>query len=245
MSMDLRRRARPGRKTGDIPPDRTETRSEARPKLEVDAVRPYRNPKPETRSVLRRLTPFGVGHRPNRRTNQKPPQADSIAGARLLKFRHANRQSACRPASQPALLGLVGVSNKQTAVTGKFRRIKPEFAFAGSMTRGPVSRHATTSRLAEPVFGRRQVGAVSSETFDWPAGSGNTQAIARHHFTPGDVYPRRTTATGSARQRDIDNNTFVLTFSCSVDNSTAHIAYGDRLEYSCSNDDDACSSVDA
>ena len=30
----------------------------------------------------------------------------------------------------------------------------------------------------------------------------------------------------------------------SGDNSTAHIAYGDRLEYSCSDDDDAWSSVD-
>ena len=66
MSMDLRRWARPGRKTGDIPPDRTETRPkpegrspmarspEVRPKPEVNTVWPYGNPKPETRPVLRR-----------------------------------------------------------------------------------------------------------------------------------------------------------------------------------------------
>ena len=44
------------------------------------------------------------------------------------------------------------------------------------MTRGHVSQHATTSRLAEPVFGRRRIGAVSSDTFDWPFGPRNTQA---------------------------------------------------------------------
>ena len=41
-------------------------------------------------------------------TNQKPPQADFVAGARF--FRHANRQSVYRPAYQLALLELVGVS---------------------------------------------------------------------------------------------------------------------------------------
>ena len=65
--------------------------------------------------------------------------------------------------------------------------------------------------------------------------------IAGHHFTPGDVYPQRTPAeaAGSARQRDIDNSNFFLPLGCLGDNSTAHIAYGDRLEYSCLDDDDA------
>ena len=60
-----------------------------------------------------------------------------------------------------------------------------EFAFAGSTTQGPVSRHATNSRLEEPVFGRR-IGAVSTETVDWPVSSGNIQAIPGHDFlSPG------------------------------------------------------------
>ena len=44
--------------------------------------------------------------------------------------------------------------------------LKPEFAFAGSTTRGPVSRPATHSRLEEPVFGRR-IDAVSTEINGW------------------------------------------------------------------------------
>ena len=202
-------------------------------------------------SESQRLTPFGAGHRPNQRTNQKRPQADSVSGARL--FRHANRQSVWPPASRLVLLDLVGVSRYLGTVAEKNRlqlreylgALNPGFAFAGFLTRGPVSRHATTSRLAEPVFGRRQVGAMSSETFDCPAGPGNTQVIAGHHFTPGDVYPQRTPAeaAGSARQRDIDNSNFFLPLGCLGDNSTAHIAYGDRLEYSCLDDDDAWSSV--
>ena len=39
-------------------------------------------------------------------------------------------------------------------------------------------------------------------------------------------------------------NKYVLPFSCSGDTSTAHIASGHRLEYSCSDYDDAWSSVD-
>ena len=89
---------------------------------------------------------------------------------------------------------------------------------------------------------------MSSETFDWPLGPGKTQAIDAHHFTQGDVCPRRTpaAAAGSARQSDTDANNFLLPFSCSGDNNTTHnhIVYGDRLEYSCSDDDDAWSSVD-
>ena len=89
---------------------------------------------------------------------------------------------------------------------------------------------------------------MSSEKFDWPFGPGNTQAIDGHHFTQGDVYPHRTpaAAAGSVRQSDTDNNMFVLPFSCSGDSNTTHnhIVYGDRLEYSCSDDDDAWSSVD-
>ena len=45
-------------------------------------------------------------------------------------------------------------------------------------------------------------------TFDWPFGPGKTLAIDGHHFTQGEVYPRRTPAAtaGSARQSDTDNN---------------------------------------
>ena len=89
---------------------------------------------------------------------------------------------------------------------------------------------------------------MSSETFDWPFGPGKTQAIDGHHFTQGEVYPRRTpaAAAGFARQSATDNNNLLLPFSCSGDNSTTHnhIVYGDRLEYSFSDDDGAWSSVD-
>ncbi|KAK2138491.1 hypothetical protein NP493_7646g00001 [Ridgeia piscesae] len=124
--------------------------------------------------------------------------------------------------------------------------LNPEFTFACSTTRGHVSRHATTSPLAKPVFDRRRIGAESSETFDWPFGPGKIQAIDGHHFTQCEVYPRRTpaAAAGSARQSDTDNNNLFLPFSCSGDNNTTHIAYGDRLEYSYSDDDDTWSSVD-
>ena len=71
-----------------------------------------------------------------------------------------------------------------------------------------------------------------------PAGPGNTQAIAGHHFTPGY------TPAGSAQQNDINNNNLFLPLSCSGDNSTTHIAYGEWLEYSCSDDDDGWSTVD-
>ncbi|KAK2155672.1 hypothetical protein NP493_2049g00006 [Ridgeia piscesae] len=59
MSMDICQRARLGRKTSDIPQDRTEMRSEGRspevrPKPEVNTISPYRNPKSEIRPVLRR-----------------------------------------------------------------------------------------------------------------------------------------------------------------------------------------------
>ena len=93
------------------------------------------------------------------------------------------------------------------------------FAFTGSTTRGPVSRHATTT-----VFGRQRIGALSSEMFVGPFGSGNIQAIAGHHFGEDEVYPCRTSATaaGSVRQLVNENNIFVLPFSCSGDNSTAH-----------------------
>ena len=89
------------------------------------------------------------------------------------------------------------------------------------------------------VFSRQQIGALSSKTYDGPFGSGNTQTIAGHHFTEGEVYPRRTpaAAASSARQRVIGNKLF-LPFSYSGDNSTAHKAYGDRLEYSGSDDND-------
>ena len=74
--------------------------------------------------------------------------------------------------------------------------LNPEFAFAGATTWGPFARHATTT-----VFGHQQIGALASETFDGPFVSGNTQAIAGHHFTESEVYPRRTpaAAAGSAR----------------------------------------------
>ena len=46
--------------------------------------------------------------------------------------------------------------------------------------------------------------------------------------------------TGSTRQRDTDNNNVFLLFSC----LGAHAAFDDWLEYSCSDDDGAWSSVD-
>ena len=82
--------------------------------------------------------------------------------------------------------------------------LNPEFAFAGSTTWGPVSRHVTNSRLEEPVFGRR------IDTVDWPVSLGNKQAIPGDNFPTSD-YPRRTPAAGSAHQHDTDNNNF----SCS------------------------------
>ena len=86
---------------------------------------------------------------------------------------------------------------------------------------------------------------MASETFDGPFFSGNTQAVAGHHFTEGEAYARRTStaAAGSARQ-SVNENNLCLSFSCSGDNCTAHRAYGDRLEYPGSDDDDVWSSVD-
>ena len=93
------------------------------------------------------------------------------------------------------------------------------------------------------IFGRQRISALSSETFDSPFVSGNTQA--GHHFTEGEVYPRCTPAAagGSAWQRVNENSLFLLS-SCSGDNSTAHRAYDDRLEYPGSDDDDVWSCVD-
>jgi len=79
--------------------------------------------KSRSRSKTRDVTQFGwcrwttrenlgrppdVAERMNRSTKQNPLQSDSVAGARFLHL--ANRQSASRLASQPALLVLVGVS---------------------------------------------------------------------------------------------------------------------------------------
>ena len=44
--------------------------------------------------------------------------------------------------------------------------LKLEFAIVGSTTRGPVLRHATNSRLEEPVLGQR-IDTVSTKTVDW------------------------------------------------------------------------------
>ena len=57
-------------------------------------------------------------------------------------------------------------------------------------------------------------------------------------FTTSDVTYASTHAI--YRQRDTDNNNVFLPFSYSCD----HAAYDDRLEYSCSDDDGAWSSVD-
>jgi len=100
--------------------------------------------------------------------------------------------------------------------------LDPEFA------RGHVVQNATTT-----VFGRQRLGALGlpSEAFGCPFFSGNTQAIAGHHFTEGEAYPQRrpAAAAGSANQRVNENNLF-LPFSCSGDNSTAHTVYSDRLD---------------
>ena len=131
--------------------------------------------------------------------------------------------------------------------------LNPEFALAGSTTPCPVLRLANNSRMEEPGFGRR-IGAVSTETVNWPIGPGNTQAIPGYDFPSCGVYdyPSRAPAvvTGSARQRDVsghittDNNNVFLSFSCSGAINTALAASDDRLEYSCSDDDGAWSSVD-
>ena len=66
MSMDLRRRARPGRKTGDIPPDRTETRPKAEPRRPFGRMctRGHRTFwKCRSRTKTRYITQFGP--RPN------------------------------------------------------------------------------------------------------------------------------------------------------------------------------------
>jgi len=122
--------------------------------------------------------------------------------------------------------------------------LNPEFAFASatSTTQGPVAQNATTT-----VFGRQSIGtsSLASETFDGLFFSGNTQAIAIHHFTECEVYPRRTPAAGSGSARQhVNENSLFLPFSCSGDNSTANTAYGDRLEYPGSDEYDVWSSVD-
>ena len=127
MSVDLRRRARPWRKTGDIPPDRTETRPETRDRTGDRS--PEGRPNLGDRSVVRipkateRSGNTGAGRKPETShssadvgrtsegeepTNQKPPQVNFVAGARFC--RHAYRQSVYRPAYQPALLELFGFS---------------------------------------------------------------------------------------------------------------------------------------
>ena len=87
--------------------------------------------------------------------------------------------------------------------------------------------------------------SLASKKFDGQLFPGNTQAIAGHYFIEGEVFPRRTPAAacGSAQQLVNENNLF-LPFSCSGDNSSAHTAYGDQLEYPGSDDDDAWSSVE-
>ena len=116
------------RKTGDIPRGRTPRRfSRAKTgycPLSAQVTERPGNPgagrKPET-SHSSRTTGEKLGRLPdgaklmNCSTNQNPSQADSVAGARFLYLREN-----------------VGTLN-------------PEFALAGATTRGPVTRHATTT----------------------------------------------------------------------------------------------------
>ena len=122
----------------------------------------------------------------------RPIRTCRRSGARLLHL--ANRQSASRLATQPALLKtswslpLSGDDSRtnRTQLRENVGALNPEFAIEGATTRGPVARHAITT-----VFDRQRIGALASETFDGPFVSGNTQAIAGHHFTEGEVTYQR------------------------------------------------------
>ena len=109
MSMDFRRRARPGRKTGDILSDRTETRPEpgARRRAGTGGPEVSLAGSPESR----RLTPFGAGHRPKPIRNCRSLNVN-------LGVDHNRVPSIC-------VTRITGTEpNRQAAITGKNRRIK-------------------------------------------------------------------------------------------------------------------------
>ena len=131
--------------------------------------------------VQRKARPPDGAELMNRSTNQNQSQANSVAGSYIASHRFASGL-----ASRTALLEVVGVSRCPGTMT--------ERANAAGTTRGPVAQNATTTG-----FGRQRIGSLSLayETFDGPFFSGNTQAITGHHFTEGEVYPRRTPAAAA------------------------------------------------
>ena len=116
--------------------------------------------------------PFGAGHRPkpirHRRSLVNMPYNNCVS-----------RRSWDRPVSGK------GNQTNRLHLWEKLGALKPEFAFAGSMTLGPFSRPATHSWLEEPVFGWR-IDAVSTETGRWNVPL-NTQAIPGHDFPTSDI----------------------------------------------------------
>ena len=194
---------------------------------DVDPVWPHGSPKPETRPVLRkpgrlsggkpRCCPLSaqVTDRPTEKSRcrtetlgRAEPESQSETAARGFGSRspHPSRGSVNMHSnncvSRPSRGRPISRDSSRTyrlQWREHLGTLNPEFPFAGSMTQGSVSLHATNSRLKEPVFGRR----IDAETGDWTIGPGNTQAIPRHNFPASDVcdYPCRTpaAAAGSAQ----------------------------------------------
>ena len=137
----------------------------------VDSFRPEGNPKLETRPFLRRAggkprsahvteipapdgnprSSYGWSRtgEPVRSSSQKPRHVDLVAVAITRSFRPGALQYAFQ---QLCFVDLVEVARLQ--LREHLGAFDPEFAFASSLKRGPVLRHATNSRLEEPVFGR-------------------------------------------------------------------------------------------
>ena len=197
--MDLRRRAHSGRNTGDIPPVQSRRPGwfsgakpvQSRSPNVQEIPEPDENPRRHTVQLVSPGTRRNVQPNSGRRTAD---QSETAAG-RLCS------QSPVFPSYEPPICILTCVPTGVTKtswslpLSGNSSRTNrpplrenlgtsnPEFAFTGAMTRGQVSRHATTLQLAELVFDRRRIDTVSSEFFERPFGPGNTQAIDGHHFT--------------------------------------------------------------
>ena len=131
---------------------------------------------------------------------------------------------------------------------GNFRRIKPRVCVRRLHDTGVMFRDTQLLRGSQSRCSAAGESAPCPPKRLTGRSVPGRQAIDGHHFTQNEVYPRRTppAVAGSARQSNTDYNIFYLPFSCSGDSNTTHnhIVYGDRLEYSCSDDDDAWISVD-
>ena len=133
---------------------------------EINTVRPYVIPEtgdPAGSPESWRFTPFGTGHRPkqirNRRSLRLCLGRLQPVVVNMLYNNCISRSCRDRPVS-----GKGNPTNRQ--LQEKLGALKPEFAFADSTTRGPVSRPATHSQLEEPVFGRR-IEAISTRINGW------------------------------------------------------------------------------